>query len=1489
MKKFLSSILATAMMLPSAVALEPIIASMEASQEIQEPSAVSQGELPERFTQEVLADSSALSYEAFRTEFFKGVIPLDKDGYLNGLTQEDSDSEEDGSVESLQSYHQAPIHVEGEAVSTDWSPYVAPYTTATTYGYGDGETHVRNFYVGESSTSSGSSTTTTSVAEGELIAMGEHVNIWLVAGSGTAGSYDTFTDTESLVDGKATDEKALALAEKLDNIYSKVTSHVAYDGVLVKTGSSNIPTVGDMDEDGTIHVLLLDIDGDSGNSSYTAGLFHSGCFLSDVSDYNPVDSLMMDIGVGQGFDAVSEDVSESFYGTFAHELQHLLYYVYVGHLLDSDFGDVWFNESLSGVPDQYYADYNVSVDDWAKGTYPQDLSVSRALLSMGDSYGDDSTLVDWSGSSKNYGMGYLLSAFMMNHDQDYLKNVYGYFQGNLEPITDDYYTYDSSSNRYYDNFTLNQYVGDVFQAVLQDQDGVSSLDSDTVFDYVYQAFLESYISGGGKVMVDGKSVATTEEVYTMYDGTMWGLKQGYIENASSAPSSGPVPFYSMVTGGNSWTLATGNYYTVLSSGGTVSTSAYEEKTLVLDYSDYSQNDNILSIEVADKDGLLAYVVLHDSSNTALVADGTGSYTINGDYKLNGDNGTLYPLTLGKKNYIDLGENTDVKPYVFVASLKDVTAQVDYSFVDEIPEEEESQDVAVTSVTLDKASHTLVVGGSVPLKATVLPSNATDKTLTWTSSNEAIATVNSSGVVSAVSTGSSKITAISNSDGGIFAECWITVSSSTDLEHVNVYLDGNGGSFGQDDETEISLDKNITLTSAIIDGFAVPSREGFYFNGWFTLPEGGTKITTSTTLTLDTVIYAQWLEKTSEHSHVLSVSLDPRVMAPSLPSDVILSSHHVAGDMTLFTREDGTVANASLPSIQLEGYDFQGWYAHKDDVEGYDSQDSEEDSSDDADDDSSDDSEDDSGNDGGALGDVTEETTDEDSENSDETDTEAEDSDTEEESDELPGDYVLVDNTVVFTKDSTIYPLLTATPEVESDGLSVTGVSLNKSTLTIANGETSSLVATVTPDTAENPKVRWTSSNIYVATVNYLGVVTGRSEGTTTITVTTIDGGFSASCEVTVTHPGFVLSLDAGGGYLPLEDRTLSTSPTGYVTDFPTPSRDYFVFEGWFTTRTGGMKVDSDTKFLYGQTIYAQWSRPIVGLTGVDSLTTADYYTNSSSYTGNGTVSLSPQTGKVGENVYISVEAYSGYAVKEVLVTRMNTGVVLDVTSYGNGNYSFEQPGSAVRVTATFVKVASEVPTVSTGKLNVPVIGNMSPSTYADVNTTDWYYYSVKFCYDRGLMSGMGDGFFAPEMETSRAMILQVLYNMAGSPEHQGSSFQDVSPYEYYANAVSWGTESGIITGIGDNLFAPDMSMSREQLLVMLYAYHQYLGGYGYLGTATVSFQDLDTVNTWAKEALYWAVSRSIVQNEPDGDFRPQETATRSEVAQILKNFVELYL
>lgn len=177
--------------------------------------------------------------------------------------------------------------------------------------------------------------------------------------------------------------------------------------------------------------------------------------------------------------------------------------------------------------------------------------------------------------------------------------------------------------------------------------------------------------------------------------------------------------------------------------------------------------------------------------------------------------------------------------------------------------------------------------------------------------------------------------------------------------------------------------------------------------------------------------------------------------------------------------------------------------------------------------------------------------------------------------------------------------------------------------------------------------------------------------------------------------------------------------------------------------------------------------------------------------------------------------------------------------------------------------------------------------FADVSSSDWFYNDVRYVYEKGIMDGTGADRFSPNAPLTRAMIVTILYRMAGSPSVSGSSdFTDVAAGKWFAKAVAWAAANGIVNGYGSGLFGPNDPVTREQLAAILYRYAVYGG----MTAVTLeenlgSFADTAQLSAYAIQAMNWAVGQGLI-NGSGSNLVPKAQATRAQVAAIIHRYLE---
>ena len=176
--------------------------------------------------------------------------------------------------------------------------------------------------------------------------------------------------------------------------------------------------------------------------------------------------------------------------------------------------------------------------------------------------------------------------------------------------------------------------------------------------------------------------------------------------------------------------------------------------------------------------------------------------------------------------------------------------------------------------------------------------------------------------------------------------------------------------------------------------------------------------------------------------------------------------------------------------------------------------------------------------------------------------------------------------------------------------------------------------------------------------------------------------------------------------------------------------------------------------------------------------------------------------------------------------------------------------------------------------------------FNDVNKNDWFYNAVKYAYENNIMSGVANNEFGVNSSVSRGMVIAVLHRIENEPDAGLSTFTDVSADKYYARAIAWAKENNIVNGYDEYTFGPDDVITREQLAAILYSYALYKGmDVNESGNLAV-FVDTESISAWAKKAVTWAVGEDLISGKGNGNLAPLATASRAEAAQIFMNFLD---
>ena len=256
---------------------------------------------------------------------------------------------------------------------------------------------------------------------------------------------------------------------------------------------------------------------------------------------------------------------------------------------------------------------------------------------------------------------------------------------------------------------------------------------------------------------------------------------------------------------------------------------------------------------------------------------------------------------------------------------------------------------------------------------------------------------------------------------------------------------------------------------------------------------------------------------------------------------------------------------------------------------------------------------------------------------------------------------------------------------------------------------------------------------------------------------------------------------------------------------------------------------------------------------------------------NGKISPDTVTVNKNESKTFTITADEGYEIEDVIVNGESVGKVSE--------YTFEKVNAKAEITAKFKKIDA-VPNPSDKP--EPTDWN---NPFVDVSNNDWFYNSVKYAYENGLMYGVSETEFAPDGDVTRAMFVTVLYRTEGEPYAENSSFVDVASDSYYANAVAWAEENKIVSGVSDTEFAPDMSITREQMAAIVYRYAEYKNC-DITVNETANYVDSNSISDYARNAVDWLSEKEIMSGNTDGTFAPQANSTRAQTAAVFMRINE---
>ena len=444
---------------------------------------------------------------------------------------------------------------------------------------------------------------------------------------------------------------------------------------------------------------------------------------------------------------------------------------------------------------------------------------------------------------------------------------------------------------------------------------------------------------------------------------------------------------------------------------------------------------------------------------------------------------------------------------------------------------------------------------------------------------------------------------------------------------------------------------------------------------------------------------------------------------------------------------------------------------------------------------------------------------------------------------------------------------------------ITGVTVEPANATVEAGKTQEFTAKVEDTGDVSQDVTWSvegknSTSTTISATGLLTVATDETAATLTVTATANgDGITSATATVTVTQPATITGVTVIPAAATVEvgetkQFTATVTGTGGVSQEVTWTVSGNNSTGTTISATGLLTVATDEK--------------------AATLTVTATAAGDSNKSGTATVTVkqpdpdepwNPGGGTTGNRYcYLTFETRGG---SEIDSLRVKLGETVSLDEYLSERAGFDFAGwysddsFAERVDELYM--------------------NGSKTVYAawepfdDAGRGDWFYDSVVYVYENGLMDGVSDTLFDPDGTVTRAQLVTMLWRLDGEPSvNYALPFTDVSGGEWYAEAVRWAAGEGIVNGVSETEFAPNAAVTREQLAAILHRYAQHKGYDVSIGESTniLSYSDFASISEYAISAMQWVCGEGIITGVTESTLEPRGTATRAQSAAILMRFLE---
>ena len=407
--------------------------------------------------------------------------------------------------------------------------------------------------------------------------------------------------------------------------------------------------------------------------------------------------------------------------------------------------------------------------------------------------------------------------------------------------------------------------------------------------------------------------------------------------------------------------------------------------------------------------------------------------------------------------------------------------------------------------------------------------------------------------------------------------------------------------------------------------------------------------------------------------------------------------------------------------------------------------------------------------------------------------------------------------------------------------------------------------------------------------NITGTISGTPmvAGTFNFNVSATNDAGSDTKELSITvnesSTTYTITFNANGGsVLP---PSAVTGADGKLTSLPTPTRSSYTFDGWFTLVSGGTQVITSTVFSSNDTIYAQWTYSGSTTSTTEPGKTPEAPPAKDSILPGGGIVATPESTPPKKDDDGTITLPGGGEIKTPGGTKIDAPAGTTIApdgkiTIGTGGATITYPdGTSLSLPEGLEIILDDEVPLGFFAVGLP---------FVDVLPDDWFFDDVLYVFSLGLMTGTSTTTFSPQVSMTRGMVVTVLGRLAGIDiaDYAGESFGDVDAEMYYAPYIKWAAEKGIVNGIGDNKFAPNADISRQDLTVILARYAEIMGLTMKQTLQNVVFVDSDTIAEYAVNAVGTMVRAGVINGKDGGGFDPAASATRAEVAAMLHRFCE---